>query len=445
MTLPLPQDSEAESALLATLLAPGALAPDSFPEAHQALLACRPEFLVSPNHRVVLAAALELYRQGMEPDSLALKAELEMRGQLGRIGGSAGLMDLLNGSEVARPLVLVARLRDLWHARELIRVGQELSRKVQDQPALEVNREASARLAALASDGAAPTLRKASALLDRIMAGEAFRDYQGRASKLAWFGVDRWDQALETAPGHLVLLAARPGVGKTALVIQGAWTTARRGERPLIVSLEMDADEVEARLASWSTQESARHFRDGRWTASAAEQLIGDHSTLDRITTWCHPSGVPFAKVEAAIRDAVRREGVTSVWLDYFTLIRKPSIRGATDAAAWGDVSTGLKRLAQELRICIVLLSQLNREGDAGEPKLSDLRETGQLEQDGNAVIMLWPKDPKAQDKVQECRTVFGKLAKNRSGASGWKTELDFYGATSRFLAVGREGMGVEL
>lgn len=445
MSLPLPEDVEAEKALLATLGGAGSLAPDSFPEAHQALLACRPEFMMNPIHREILAGMQTIYQQGLEPDPLSLKAELEGQGRLAKVGGFPGLVEVLAGEEVSHPMKLVQRLRDMWHGREIYKLGAEMARRVVAfEPVVEINRDAAAKLAALVSDGVAPVLRRASRMIDRLMAGEGFRDLRGSASKLVWFGIDRWDQALEGSPGHLLIVAARPGVGKTALIVQGAWTTARHGGRTLIVSLEMDEDEVDSRLASWATQEGARQFREGRWSVSAAETLIHSQGTLDQIITWCHPSGVPYAQVEAAIRDAARRESITSVWIDYFTLIAKPAMRGSTDAAAWGSISSALKRLAQELRICIVLLSQLNREGDAVEPKLSDLRETGQLEQDGNAVIMLWPKDHKAQDKVMECRPIYGKLAKNRSGASGWKTELDFYGATSRFVPVERSG-GVDL
>jgi replicative DNA helicase len=125
------------------------------------------------------------------------------------------------------------------------------------------------------------------------------------------------------------------------------------------------------------------------------------------------------------------------VWIDHVLLIAKPSMgRNANDAASWSVLSRGIKRLAQELRICIINLIQLNRQGAEGEPRLQDLKESGAWEEDANAVWMLWPKESMAQDTMAERKGVWVKAAKNRSGPSGWKRELQFHGATNRFLEV---------
>lgn len=439
--LRLPEDHDAERVLLATLAAAGTLDPGAGnPDAHTAVLAVQTEFFVDPSHRAVIGAIKHLYSEGQEIHALSIKSVLEANATLDRIGGFTTITEILAGEEVNRPTELVFRIADLWKARRVMRLGTEAINRASSllEPVDSVIFDLSGQLMAIGSNGHSPRISKASRILDRISQGKPFR--KSGTSKLAWFGIPRWDEALETSPGHLVIVAARPGVGKTALAIQGSIQTAAKGHNTLLISLEMDEDEVDSRLASWLSKESARDFRDGRWSQEGVDTIWGEFETLDRISSWCQSSNRPLGEVEAAIRDAVRVHGVSSVWLDYFTLIQKPDLgRGTTDAACWGKVSTTLKRLAQDLGICIVLISQLNREGDAVEPKLSDLRETGQLEQDANAVIMLWPKDAKALEMATATKSIYGKIAKNRSGAAGWKVELSFHGSTSCFAEIERQ------
>jgi hypothetical protein len=197
---------------------------------------------------------------------------------------------------------------------------------------------------------------------------------------------------------------------------------------------------MDARFCAWKTCVGYKQFRQGTWNPGCVASIMAEEAALERISSWCHPSGVAWGKVEAAIRDAVRIHGATSVWIDHVLLIGKPVLgKGSTDAAAWSQLSRGIKRLAQELRICIVCLIQLNRQGAEGEPKLSDLKESGAWEEDANLVWMLWDKEQKAQEELAEFKLIYVKAAKNRSGPSGWKKELEFQGAVNRFRVVVKE------
>jgi replicative DNA helicase len=435
----LPEDLDAERALLATLAAPGILDPGSLnAEAQRAALEMRPEYFVHPAHRAVCAAIQALYAEGAEIGLVVLKAKLEQEKRLGYVGGFAGLVEMLSFEEVGRPTVLVDRLLNLWRAREVIQLGIEAQRRgiEEQEPVGELVTDLANRLTTLATGATGLEIWKGTELLDRLMAGQPFRDPNGSA-KLVHFGIPAMDDVLEASASHVITIGARPGVGKSALEIQGVWRTALAGERPFLISLEMDRDEIGARLAAWQTGEPYKTFRQGTWTASSVESMVAESEALERITTWCHPSGVPWAKVEAAIRDAVRIHGCTSAWIDHSLLIAKPiQGKGSTDAACWSALSRGIKRLAQELRICIVVLIQLNRQGAEGEPKLSDLKESGAWEEDANAVWMLWDKNQNAEDTMAETKEIYVKAAKNRSGASGWKRELEFWGALNRFREV---------
>jgi replicative DNA helicase len=441
MSHPLPEDIEAERTLVATLGASGTLDPGSeAADAHRAVLSIQPAHLVHPGHRAVLGAIQALYSAAADIDPLALKATLERQGTLAKVGGYPGLLEILGGEEVRRPSVLVERLMNLWRARQVIRLAEDAQQQamVQGRDVQSLIGELAGRLMDLAAGNVSKGIRKASAMLDRVQCKEAFRQPGEMGGKLAWVGLPNIDEEVEASPRHVVIIAARPGGGKSALAVQGCWHTARHGHACLLVSLEMDEDEVESRLASWRTSEGHRRFRAGTYSDAAVNTLMRDGETMDRIHTWVHPSNVPWHTVEATIRDAVRVHQVRSVWIDHVLLLQKPNLRGANDAACWTALSRAIKRLAQELNICIVSLCQLSRADDGAEPKLSSLKESGGWEEDANAVLMLWPKDPKASEGFAESKAVNVKVAKNRSGAGGWKRELEFRGAWSQFFEVER-------
>lgn len=439
----LPEDIEAEAAVLATLAGPGSLAPGSAdPNCTEALLMLQPEHLMVPAHRLVLQALKALYARAEEVDALSLKAELEDRGHLSRVGGYAGLVEILSANELGRPQILAARLVDLWRKRELVRIGSETAREGAsfESEVGEVLAKAQEALSALLARGRRTQATSALSILDRIQSGEAFRRAGEAGAKLAWLGFPEIDREIEAAPGHIVIVGARPGCGKTALALQALAISAKQGVPGLMLSLELDEDEVDARLAAWITGEGQRDFRAGTWSDAASLDLLREQERLSLIHKLTLRAGTPLDQVEAGIRDAVRAHGVRLVALDYFTLVQKPATsRGGTDASAWAFLSQRLRGLAQELRFCLLLVCQLNREGDGGEPSLRDLRETGQLEQDANAVVFLYPQDPKAMDKPEPNKRVMLKLAKCRSGASGWKRALDFHGPSGRMVQPERQ------
>jgi replicative DNA helicase len=422
------------------LAAPGSLDPgSSFADAHHALLACQEDYFVHPAHRAVFLGIQELYAGGEEVNSLTLKAALEARDTLRIVGGYPGLVELLEGTEVGKPSRLVDRLTDLWRLRRMIRLGAQMVRNAADQEigADEMVSAAAMELSQLARGKDAARISRGSDLLDWLQAREAFRD-PNASGKLVWLGLDAFDDAIEGSAGHVVMVAARPGIGKSAMAVQAQWSTARKGIASLLVSLEMDEYEVRARYAAWRSGEGQRAFRAGHYTDAAVFGLLQARQDLDLMHHWIHPSGVAWSRVEAVIRDAVRVQGVRVVLIDHVLLLQKPSLgKSANDAACWTALSRNIKRVAQELGICVVSLCQLNRAGDGVEPKLSDMKESGGWEEDANAVIVLWPKDAKSHgDEKKETTDVLAKIAKNRSGPAYLSKKLEFRGATSRFLMV---------
>lgn len=423
--LPLPEDPESEKSLVSCTWA-GLRDRDG--EAARALGEVEPDALLVPQSRAIWTALRGLYARGEAMDPALIHGELKRLKLDGTLGGYAGVMEALSFNEWGNPEPLVRRVNELHNRRRMVALAGELDRKARDlvvEPFAVIG-EVSTGLMSLSLGGNTQRRRSGLDLLARLKERKPFRD-PSQGQKLFWFPFEEWNEAVECAPGHVVIVGAAAKTGKTALVVDSMVCTADKGGRPGLVSLEMDHDEVESRFAARMSSYDSRKFLREEWGPHVAETAMARHgASFERMFWWCHPSGVAWSRVEAEIREMVRVDGVRAVVIDYFTLIQKPTgQKSSSDATLWGMLSTAIKRLAQELRICIVLLCQLNREGAEGEPHKWHLRETGQLEQDGNAICFLW--------KEREDGPVFGKVSDNRSGPVCPKRELLFDGATNTF------------
>lgn len=227
--------------------------------------------------------------------------------------------------------------------------------------------------------------------------------------------------------GDLILVGARPSVGKTALALQAAAHAAKSGHATLFLSLEMAGAQLTDRLLSHLSGVNGQFIRqpktmpeecwgrilDAGGAIEGMPLLIEDTSALTL-------EGV-CARVRQA--NAMRRLGL--VVLDYLTCMTPPKAEKLTDGIQM--ITRGLKALAKELRVPIVLLSQLNRAGGEHRPNLSSLRESGAIEQDADVVLFLHrPND--AQRHLIECI-----VAKQRNGPVG-ETYMHFNGETQRFM-----------
>lgn len=216
--------------------------------------------------------------------------------------------------------------------------------------------------------------------------------------------------------GELVILAARPGRGKTALALQVSLNVARKECSVLFLSLEMSRIDLGQRiLANLAGIEHAR-IRSGRLDAAdraAIQQARNTVSTLrlglieDNATT--------CARLKSLGRRRASKVGLDLVVVDYLQLMSHPGCKDRFQEV--GAISRGLKMLARELEVPVLAVSQLSRAGDEGRPRLAHLRESGALEQDADVVLMLWTED---EDGPLHCA-----IEKNRHGRTG-KTCLAF-------------------
>lgn len=225
-------------------------------------------------------------------------------------------------------------------------------------------------------------------------------------------------------PGELIVLAARPGVGKTAFAMQTAEHNAHRGRPVLFISLEMADRELVQRWLAGLADVDSRRLRIGNdpeaveRIASAADGVAGLP-----LRVWAPPSA-NLARIRAMARREAAGPGLALLVVDYIGLIRPDDSR----RQRWeqiGEVSRGLKALAKELRIPVLALAQLNREADGTEPRLSHLRDSGSVEQDADVVLFLH-RDGDAQGEAKLI------IAKHRHGQTG-RITLDWHGTRTRF------------
>lgn len=394
----MPEDIPAEKALISTMGAPGAenTVLDLAPLIH-------PKLFVHPWHRDVAMAMVGLVMAGGEMNAITLRDHMlgdpTWRKSLEVHGGFSAIVDLLSCEEVGRPIRLVEILQEKARLRELIRLGAKVvnDASTNQAKAADIATEVVTELVAW-DKGGQWIVEDAEDGIEAALSGRPLVQTPDRSLSLLRFGIPKLDRHLVALPGALVIIAGRPSTGKTALALQALLETGG-----LLVSLEMGKEEVDARLMSHVTGLESRGFLTGEHRCVTE---LGNDWALDRLRGIKKVTKFPskdFAPIAAFIRHEVMRRKHKLVVVDYFSLMNPPDIKGATTAYKLGEMSKGLKNLADDLGICIVLLSQFNRQVKDGErPSLEHLRETGQLEQDANVVVFLYtekttyePDDPR--------------------------------------------------
>jgi replicative DNA helicase len=244
-------------------------------------------------------------------------------------------------------------------------------------------------------------------------------------------------------PGQYIVIAGRPGQGKTSLGAQIARNVADNGIPAAIFSLEMKCLDLGQRNASAAANVPFEEIRDGTVNKEAIERLIAyDAAQQDYPLYIDDDSGQTVGEIALKTRKLVKDKGVKVVVIDYIQIVApdNPTKNETQDVAS---VSNALRRMARKLDVVVIVLAQLNRDSAKREdniPKLTDLRQSGQIEQDANVAILVhlpFKYDPetergKAADII---------LAKNRGGITAQR-EMLFDGKYSRFVNMSEAFMG---
>lgn len=216
-------------------------------------------------------------------------------------------------------------------------------------------------------------------------------------------------------PGKLIILAARPGVGKSSLAKQVAKRAASDDLPALFLSQEMEADELGERSLANEAQVNYSAIQTGKLNDLEWGRLAEGVERLARIPLWIDDE--PGLTIRAIASKARSIKGLKVLVVDYVQLSEG---EGDTRSAQVGSITRGLKKLAKELGICVIALSQLNREIEkrpGRRPQMADLRDSGEIEQDADTIVFLWPLQ-ESEDGA-EVRHIGCEIAKNRKGRKG--------------------------
>lgn len=413
LSLP-PQNLDAERAVLGSMLKDNACIP-------RVMAMLRATSFYADAHQRMFRAIEELVKQDTPVDTVTLGEALRDRGWLVDVGGAPAIIslvdDVFTAANIDRYIEIV---REKAMARGLIQVATDVlaSCYAHDEPA-GLASEAIESLTKLLQHGTASRSRPLGDML-RDWLGEL--EQRGDASKGASTGFRELDRMFRLRPSELVILAARPSVGKTALATNVAMRFAQaEGRSVLVISLEMREDEIVERIVASEARIDSEDLKSMAWRQHL-DTLVETYNRLADTLLYVNDSpDQTVMQIEAEALRIKSRQPLGLMIVDYIQLIRADN-RNETRQQQLTEISRRLKVLARKLDIPVIALSQLNRASEHREsrrPRLSDLRESGAIEQDADVVAMLYR--PEEEDRSR----VLCDLAKNRNGDIG-TAELRF-------------------
>ena len=431
---PPPEKPEAEASLLGAMLMDGAI----YNEVGRGRLA--PPDLSREQHRLVLAAIARVAERSEQVGFASVQSELLARDELDAVGGPQFLVGLMqNVPTVAHAETYATIVERTALLRRLIGAANEIAR-------LALTREDSAAAVADAQE-LLFTVSESTLHRDIVPLEVALHRYaeQIDARGDLRIGIRTGLESLDKKTGglqgsDLILIAGRPGLGKTSLALNVVEHAAVVQHKTCAVfSMEMSELQVVQRLVSMRAEIDGNRLRRGRLSDQEFTAISAASSELQLAPIFIEESSrLTVTDVLAKSRRLQAERGLDLVVIDYLQLIE-----GAEDDESRvlevARISRALKAIARELEVPVIALSQLSRqiEQRGTEPMLSDLRESGALEADADLVMFLWQKDRKDREEG----VVRLKLAKHRNGPTG-DFDLHFQSELTRFRDLGetREG-----
>jgi replicative DNA helicase len=438
-----PHNLEAESSVLgAILLSERALDPVVID------VRLAPEDFYRERHRQIFRAMIRL-KERAEPvpiDTTTVAAELEAQGVLDEVGGRDYVQLLPNHVAAAGHAAHYARIvKDRALERRLLEATHEIQERVfgVHEDARELVEEAETKLFQISHDGAGGEVRA----IGDVLYEEVDRLERLSRESIALTGTPSGFRDLDDItggfqPGNLIVLAARPSMGKSALVVNMAENAAvDHGKGVALFSLEMAEAELAQRFIASRAKLNGDDLRKGRvkpdsWpkVVRATEQLAAAPLYVD------DSSDLGILDLRAKARRLHSKTPLGLVIVDYLQLMRHEGGRDASRVEQVGQFSRGLKILARELGVPVIAVSQLSRAVESRpdkKPMLSDLRESGQIEQDADLVMMIY-RDEYYSEESERPGEADVIIAKHRNGPVG-SVALAFMSRYPKFADLARE------
>ncbi len=439
-----PQNLEAEQSILGGLM----LDREALDQIGDLLFA---EDFYKPGHQKIYAAIKELHSKTQPIDIITVTNVLQAEGTMEMVGGPEYLISLLDKTISSANIASHAKIvREKSLLRKMILTNSKLIERAYDSDFVDVESfmdSAESEIFKLsenkAQTGLVGSMEIVKASIQKIE--ELYKrkaDVTGLAT--GFTELDKMTSGLH--PGEMTIIAARPSMGKTAFSLNVAQHIALRGKKCIAYfSLEMGKESMMMRMLSAEARVNMGEIRNGKIQDSAWPKLINAASALSEASIFIDdtPGMSPF-EIRSRARRLKAEHGLDCIMIDYLQLMSMKQKFSSREQEV-AEISKNLKAIAKELQIPIIALAQLNRgvEGRSDRrPMLSDLRESGSIEQDADVIMMLYRDDyydKEDPDKQGHAEVIVGK---QRNGATG-TVKLRFDAKYNRFRDADNEGGAV--
>lgn len=432
-----PHNKEAEQAVLAAILIDDQAL-------DKVIDKIKPEDFYMPGHQYLYSRILSLQEAGKPVDVVTLLGSLtdEELSKAGGVDYISSLVDILPSS--ANVGYYAETVRDKSVLRQLIGMASEIAETCYeaDGAVEDVVESAEKRIFSLAEKKLNSNARSLGSLVPQtIEALDKLYNSKEVLSGVTTGFKDFNDITSGFQPSDLIIIAGRPGMGKTAFSLNVALNAAYSDDRKSVAffTLEMSSQQLVQRLLASTAQIESAKIRSGHFTMADWQKLVSVGGELSNIKFFLDDTpAINPLELRAKCRRIKREHGLDMVFVDYLQLMS--SSKGDNREQQISDISRSLKALAKELNIPVVALSQLNRGVEQRQdkrPLISDLRESGAIEQDADLIIFLYRDEVYSKDKCLRPGVAEVILAKHRHGATG-DVELAFIKEYMQFRDIAK-------
>ncbi|MCA9381254.1 replicative DNA helicase [Candidatus Dojkabacteria bacterium] len=430
-----PQNLEAERAVIGSVLIDNEVT-DKVADV------LKPEFFYDPKHQIIFEAMINLYRTSSPIDVLTLTAELKKTKKFKQIGGGVYLSEIISEVPTSANVGKYAEIvREMFIRRSLITFGAQLDEQSRNESESieDILGGVEQHVVELSKDNTKQDFLDSATLLELQMkkADEYAKNPDAlRGLPSGFRNVDKILGGFHTS--DLVILAARPGTGKSAFAFNIARNVAVNEKKTVaIFSLEMPALQVMERMLSQQIQVDLWNIRMGKMTDQEFKRYPEGAGKLSEANILIDETpGISIMQLRSKARRLMLEKGLDMIIIDYLQLMQAREIENRAQAV--GEMSRSLKILARELEIPVICLSQLNRAVENRSdrtPQLSDLRESGSIEQDADVVMFLNREAQVDDDEEEDEPIIHFTVAKHRNGPIG-SSKLKFIGSQQRYIEV---------
>ena len=403
-----------------------------------------PEAFYDLRHRTIYELMVEMYSKKEAIDLITIQQKLKDRGQLEGVGGLVYIASLPDCVPSAANLdYYIEILREKHVMRVMIGTctdavsgAYEHHGEVDvliDKVVVDIQKVADLAVSKESVYPVKKLVPEALAHIEKLLAGGTISIPTG------FTDLDEITWGLH--PGEMFVLAARPSVGKTALAMNIAEHLSLNGQSVGVFSLEMTKESLMQRLLCARAKVNHHHIRKGMLSAEETNRLMKAASELAKAKLVIDDTGgLSLIKLQARARRMKQQYGISVLVIDYLQLMNAKVRQSDNRQVEVSAISSGIKAIGKELNVPVVVLSQLSRKsedrGNNSEPKLSDLRESGSIEQDADTVLLMYREKSKVKEEggsqTVQITPVKVNVAKNRNGPIG-EIELMFLKYCTRF------------